>query len=338
MFRGEAARREQERGLPAEGPDGESVLHKFGARYAGRAGLSREESRVAGGAGREYGATVAKRRLSRRLAAMREAAGLRPGDVDDKLGWRRGKLARIERNEWILPNPSYVRDLLRVYQAPDAEQDEVTDLVGRAGVRPWWRKYAQPGDAARVFDNEFPGFENDAARISVYMPLVLPGLLQAPAYIDAMMASGSRPPEWRERARQARVRRQEILDRTDGTAPRLVAVITEASLRYHWGTLAERRAQVAHLAEVSRRPSVELRVLRFEDGPHPGMSSLVNLFGFADDQDPPIAYLETDTSVQEIDRPEDVQALTDTFAQIRQAALAPARTTAYLEELTGTLE
>ena len=55
-----------------------------------------------------------------------------------------------------------------------------------------------------------------------------------------------------ERALAARLRRQQILDRADGTAPRLVAVITEASLLYRWGS-AHRRAQVAHLAAASRR-------------------------------------------------------------------------------------
>ena len=287
---------------------------------------------------RAYGATVAKRRLSRRLAAMREDAGLKPNQVDDQLGWKRGKLARIERNDWILPNTSYVRDLLRIYDVPGSVQAEVMDLVERASARSWWRKYAQPGDPYRVFDNEFPGFEFDASKISVYMPLVIPGLLQTAAYIRAHMAAGSRPPEWQERAMEARLRRQEILDRTDGTAPWLVAVVTEASLLYRWGTQAERREQVVRLAEVSTRPSVELRVLRFEDGPHPGMSSLLNVFDFPDDQDPRVVFLETDTAVQEVTRPEDVQAHAETFGRIRSAALPSATTTAYLEKLSETLE
>ena len=289
-------------------------------------------------ANREYGATVAKRRLSRRLAAMREEAGLRPAEVDDRLGWKRGKLARIERNEWILPNTSYVRDLLRAYDAPEGAQAEVMDLVGRASARAWWRPYAQPGDPGRVFDSEFPGFEFDAARISVYMPLVIPGLLQTAPYIDAHMAAGSRPEQWRGRAREARLRRQQVLARTDGTAPRLVAVVTEASLLYRWGTQAERRAQVAHLAETGRRPSVELRLLRFEDGPHPGMSSLINIFDFPDDQDPRIVFLETDTAIQEVTRAEDVHANAETFGRIRSAALPPPATLAFLEKLTETLE
>lgn len=283
-----------------------------------------------------YGATVAKRRLSRRLAVMREEAHLKPNEVDDQLAWKRGKLARIERNDWIIPNASYIRDLMRVYETPDDVQAEIMDLVDRASVRAWWRKYAQPGDPIRVFDSEFPGFEYDAARISVYMPLVIPGLLQTQPYVDALMRSGSKPPEWRERARESRLQRQQILERTDATAPRLLVVITEASLLYRWGTQAERRAQIGHLVEMSRRPNVEIRLLRFEDGPHPGMSSLINIFDFPDD--PSIVYLETDSTIQEVVKPEDVQAYTVTFGRIRQAALASAAATSYLEKLAETLE
>jgi len=88
------------------------------------------------------------------------------------------------------------------------------------------------------------------------------------------------------------LRRQQILGRTDGTAPRLVAVITEASLLYQWGTRDDRRAQITHLAAMSRRPNVELRLLRFAGGHHPGMISQINLFDFPDDDDPSVVYLD----------------------------------------------
>jgi hypothetical protein len=269
---------------------------------------------------------------------MRERVGLAAAQVDDKLGWRRGKLARIERNEWILPNHSYIRDLLWTYQAAEDERMAILELAALAGTRVWWRQYAQPKDKDRVFDNEFPGFENDAAAIRVYTPLVIPGLLQTRAYTQALMRAGTRPAEWQERALAARLRRQEILGRTDGTAPRLTAVITEASLMYRWGTQAERRDQVAFLAAASRRPNVELRLLRFADGPHPGMSSLINVFDFPDDEDESIVYLETDTSIQEISRAGDVAAHAVTFGQIRQASLPPGAAAGHLQKLAETLE
>jgi transcriptional regulator with XRE-family HTH domain len=281
-----------------------------------------------------YGAIVAKRRLARRVAEMRVRAGMGLNEVSDKLGWSRGRLDRYERNEWRLPDPSHVRDLARIYGASDDERAELEDLGRLARERVWWRAYED------VFGkgNEFAGFENDAARISVYMPLVIPGLLQARAYITALLELGPRQPAWRERALAARLRRQQILDRTDGTAPRLVAVITEASLMYRWGTQAERRAQVARLAAMARRPGTEIRLLRFADGPHPGMISPVNIFDFPDEEDPPVVYLENDTSMQELTRPEDVHAYKETFARIRDAAIAPAATRTHLHTLSQTLE
>ena len=148
--------------------------------------------------------------------------------------------------------------------------------------------------------------------------------------------SGPWSPGWQARALAARLRRQQILDRSDGTAPRLVAVITEASLLYRWGSQEDRRAQVAHLAAMSRRPSVELRLLRFADGPHPGMISLINIFDFPDDEDPSVVYLENDTGIQEVTKASEVDAYRETFARIREAALAPAATRTYLDTLSQT--
>jgi transcriptional regulator with XRE-family HTH domain len=281
-----------------------------------------------------YGAIVAKWRLARRLAALRVRAGLRLNEATDKLGWSRGRLERYERNEWRLPDASHVRDLARIYGASDDERAELEDLGRQARQRVWWRSYED------VFTkgNEFAGFENDAARISVYMPLVLPGLLQTPAYARAQLATGPWSSQWQERALAARLRRQQILDRADGTAPRLVALITEASLMYRWGSQDDRRAQAAHLAAMSRRPSVELRLLRFANGPHPGMISPVNIFDFPDDEDPSAVYLENDIGIQEVTKASEVNAYRQTFTRIRDAALAPAATRTHLDTLSQTQE
>jgi transcriptional regulator with XRE-family HTH domain len=283
-----------------------------------------------------YGAIVAKRRLSRRLAILRARTGLSVNEASDKLGWSRGRLNRFEANQWRQPDPSHIRDLARIYGATDQEREELEDLVARSRVRLWWQEPEKEKD--KVFSNEFAGFENDAARISVYMPLVIPGLLQTRAYAQALLAVGPTSPQWRERALAARMRRQQILDRADGTAPRLAAVLTEASLMYRWGSQQDRRAQAAHLAAMSRRRSMEVRLLRFADGPHPGMISPFNIFDFPDDEDPAVVYLETDTGIQEVTKADEVEAYKQTFARIRDAALAPAATRAYLDTLSQTQE
>ncbi len=240
-------------------------------------------------AGDAYGAIVAKRQLASRLAAMRTRTGMSLNEVSDKLAWKRGRLDRYERNEWRLPDASHVRDLARIYKVSDSERAELEDLCRLANERVWWRSYED------VFGkgNEFAGFENDAARISVYMPLILPGLLQTREYMQAMLRVGPWPEKWRERAL---------------------------------------------LAAMSRRPGIELRMLRFAGGPHPGMSSVINIFDFPDDEDPSVVYLENDTAMQEVTKAEEVRAYKQTFAQVRDAALTPTATRTHLDHLTQPTE
>src|SRR6202012_521397 len=220
-----------------------------------------------------YGATVAKRRLSRRLAELRGSTGYTANHVCDILNWGRGKVGRFEANQWKRPEMSDIRDLIRIYEVEGAEREEIEDLAVRCRVRPWWREYGE------IFDNEFAGYENDATAIRVFMPLLL-GLLQTPAYMEASFKTGPRPPAYRRKAVQARLRRQEILDRTDGTAPHLSVGITEASLLYRWGMHGDRREQIEHLAQTSKRRNVELRIQRFDDGPPTGLFSMVNILDF----------------------------------------------------------
>ncbi len=279
----------------------------------------------------DYGATVAKRRLSQRLATFRKRSGHTANHVCDMLDWGRGKVGRFEANQWKRPEMSDIRDLLRIYGVEEADRDEIEELAMRARVRPWWRDYPE------IYDNEFPGFENDAGSISVFMPLTLPGLLQTTAYIEALMRTAARPPVWQRRALESRQRRQEILDRADGTAPRLVGVITEASLLYRWGTNEERREQIEHLAEMNRRPNVELRIQRFDDGPPQGTFSSINIFGLPAG-DPTLVYLETDYSIEEVSRTEEVNTYIRSFGRVRDAALEPTDTTFYLRQLAEQLE
>jgi hypothetical protein len=278
-----------------------------------------------------YGATVAKRRLARRLTELRRASGHTANHVCDLLDWGRGKVGRFEANHWKRPEMSDIRDLLRIYSVDDDERAELEALAMKARARPWWRDYTE------VFDNEFPGFENDAVRIRVCMPLVLPGLLQTRDYTEALTRVASIPPAVREKVIEARLRRQQILDRIDETAPKVSAVITEASLMYRWGTKADRRDQIDHLVEMSSRPNVDLRIQRFADGPHRGMWSMINIFDFEGDE-PSVVYLETDTAIQEVNNHDEVLIYVEGFSRSRDSALEPADTTQYLKYLAEQLE
>lgn len=278
---------------------------------------------------RAYGSTVAKRRLAAILTQLRVDHGWTANQVCDQLSWGRGKVGRFEANQWKRPEMSDVRDLLRLYQVDDGRAAALEELATLARVRAWWRDFGDVFGAG----NEFPGYEMDASRISVYMPLILPGLLQTQAYTDALMRIGTHSPAWRARASEARRRRQQILDRDDGTAPVLRAAITEASLMYKWGTADERREQIMRLVDLGQRPNIDLRLLRFADGLHPGGLTTVNIFDFPHGQDPSLAFLESEYALIEVGRPEEVAAYNGIFERTCDAALNPAATTEYLKHL-----
>ena len=278
-----------------------------------------------------YGSTVAKRRLARRLGELRDATGYTANHVCDILNWGRGKVGSFEANQWKRPEMSDIRDLIRIYEAPEDVSDDLVTLAVLARERPWWRDYGE------IFDNDFPGYENDASVIRTYMPSVIPGLLQTPAYTEAMLRTGPRPPAWRRKAVEARIKRQEILKRRDGTAPQLSAVITEASLMYRWGMHAERLEQLEHLIDVSRLEGIELRIQRFDDGPPTGVFSMLHIFDFPDDE-PSIVFVETDYVIEEVSKQETVEGYIQSFNRACDAALEPRDTTRYLETLAKRME
>jgi transcriptional regulator with XRE-family HTH domain len=278
-----------------------------------------------------YGSTVAKRRLSRRLLQLRVQSGYTANHVCDMLNWGRGKVGRFEANQWKRPEMSDIRDLLRIYDVDEGEREQLQELAIQARARPWWRDYSD------IFENEFPGFENDASRIRVFMPLVLPGLLQIQDYAEAFMRIGPRPPSWRRKVLDTRLRRQEILSRPGDTAPMLTAVITEASLRYQWGPRSDRRDQIEHLIDMGRRPNVDLRIQRFTDGPPPGLSSAINIFDFAEGE-PSLAFTETDFAVVEVNDPDQVSRYIQSFEKAVDGALEPSDTAIYLRQLADQLE
>jgi hypothetical protein len=278
-----------------------------------------------------YGATVAKRRLSRRLLQLRVQSGYTANHVCDMLNWGRGKVGRFEANQWKRPEMSDIRDLLRIYNVDEREREQLEELAIQARARPWWRDYSD------IFENEFAGFENDASRIRVFMPLVLPGLLQSQDYAEAFIRTGPRPPSWRRKALDTRLRRQEILSRPGDTAATLTAVITEASLRYQWGSRSERRDQIEHLIDMGRRPNIDLRIQRFADGPPPGLSSAINIFDFAEGE-PSIAFTETDFAVVEVNEPDQVGRYIQSFEKAVDGALEPSDTAIYLRQLADQLE
>lgn len=277
----------------------------------------------------EHGATISKYRLARHLAGLRERAEMTQGAAAKAAGWELRRLRSVEGNSWTRVPVEDVLTLVRLYDADGAERETIEHLAARCQARPWWDDY--PG----MFYTEYVGFENDADSIDGFSPLLLPAQLQTRRYAEALAQAEPRSPAWRRRAAEAVMRRQQILDRPEPPAFR--AVFTQAALKPRWGDRAARRDQILHLLEMNERDSVELRICTFDGGLVPSLCSTVSILGFPGD-DPPLVWTDTGLSVELVTGESAARSHIESFERISGAALDPAATTGFLQQLAAEAE
>lgn len=262
-----------------------------------------------------YSPTVRRRRLSLKLAELRQRAGLTATEAAKRLEWDPAKVARMERNQWKRPDLHDIRLLCDLYGATEDEREALLKLARESRQRGWWADYSD------VFGSAYPEFEAGASFVRTYQALLVPGLLQTPAYTAAVLRGGDVLDEAGvERRVQARQTRQEILDRED--PPTLVAVIDEAALLRMVGGPQVMREQIRHLIEMAARENITIQVLALDTGAHPAQTT--GGFVILDfPEDPSLVYLETCTDNLWLERQPEIQHYTLVFSKLQTLALSP---------------
>lgn len=270
-----------------------------------------------------------RRRLSAELRRLREQANLTLVEVGRRLDWSEGKLRWIEAAQWVRPNPRDVRDLLDIYGVTDERDREQLVRWAREGrQRDWWHPYR---DMLSERYTTYIGLESEASSLQTYEPLVIPGLLQTDEYARALIQAGPAEITDAEAERRVEVRaeRQKILTNVDSI--RLTAVIYEAALRLPVGDAEVMRAQIERLIELARLPRVNVQLLPFSVGPHPGTGGPFTILSFPEN-DPDAAYVETVAGELLIERDADVEKYRAVQRRLLGMALSPNDTIAMLAE------
>ncbi|MFF8399047.1 Scr1 family TA system antitoxin-like transcriptional regulator [Streptomyces sp. NPDC016172] len=173
--------------------------------------------------------------------------------------------------------------------------------------------------------------ETEATAIREYTSMLIPGLLQTPAYARAV--SRAYQPSAADEAIEAlvtgRMERARILG--DPTKPLLWTVIDEAALRRVTGGPEVMTGALRHLIGLIRRNRVIVQVLPFDAGAHPGMQGCVRVMDF--DNAPPLAYLEGVDTGQLEDDPATVARYRLYFEFLMASALSPEKSLALLEAM-----
>ncbi|GLX51426.1 helix-turn-helix domain-containing protein [Streptomyces sp. MB22_4] len=260
--------------------------------------------------------TVRRRRLGQELRKLREQKNMTAEEVAERLLVSQSKISRLENGRRSISQRD-VRDLCGVYEVEDQRVvDSLMEMARDSRQQGWWHTF---GD---IPYSVYIGLETDAESLRVYEPQIVTGLLQTPAYAEALVHGALPETSAAEIGKRVgvRMRRQERI--TDERNPlRLWVVLDEAALHRVVGSRLVMREQLEHLLALSELPHVTVQVLPFEVGAHPGLNGQYAILEFADAADSSVVYLEGVTSDLYLEKAQDVQKYAVMYEHLRAQSL-----------------
>ncbi|MFE0652324.1 helix-turn-helix domain-containing protein [Streptomyces sp. NPDC059534] len=272
--------------------------------------------------------TVRRRRLGQELRKLREAKNMTAEQVAERLLVSQSKISRLENGRRSISQRD-VRDLCGVYEVEDERMvDSLMQMAKDSRQQGWWHAF---GD---IPYSVYIGLETDAESLRMYESQIIPGLLQTPAYAEAVI-SGAMPestPADIEKRVTVRTRRQERI-RDEERPLRLWAVIDEGALHRIVGSRQLMVQQLEHLIEQSHLPHVTVQVIPFEMGAHPGISGQYSILEFPDTSDSSVVYIEGVTSDLYLEKAPDVGKYSVMYEHLRAQALNVDQTREFIAKM-----
>ena len=272
--------------------------------------------------------TVRRRRLALELRRLRESARLTCAEAAEKLKCSASKISRLETARASV-SPRDVDDISAIYGASPEERERLIQLARDSRKKGWWDGYK---DAVEPHFAAYLDLESAAVDIRTYEIGMIPGLLRTQEYARAAisigMLTGLRGDV--ERLVSLAAAREPAL--TAANAPRFWAVLDEAALRRQVGGPPVMREQLEYLLELIELPHVDLQVIPFGAGAHPGMGRSFVILSFANRADPDVVYLEDLTSALYLEDAAEVDCYSTSFDHLRAAALPPAASAALITD------
>nr|WP_308162988.1 helix-turn-helix transcriptional regulator [Nocardia alni] len=255
--------------------------------------------------------TLPRRQLGRHLRDYRTQSGQTIAQAARLMEWGASTLQRLEKGQADRIRTLDIQELCRIYGIPDDIAEGLKGLAQQAAVKSWWHAY---GDMIPENFDIYVGLEASARSLLSYQSELVPGLLQTADYARALNRLGypEDTVEEVERRVQLRLQRQALITRRKDPA-NLVVVLDESVLRRVVGSARVMAAQLRHLADLSTRHNVTLRVFPFAAGVPLGLSPgpFVLLEFGADGKgqpvEPPVVYVEGFTGDLYLERKADVR-------------------------------
>jgi transcriptional regulator with XRE-family HTH domain len=272
------------------------------------------------------GPTARRMILGSQLRRLREEAGVTRQQAGYNIRGSESKISRLELGRVGFKERD-VTDLLTMYGVEDSnERQTFLDMVKQSNEPGWWRRF---GDTMPNWFTDLVGLEEAAARIQIWEPLYVSGLLQIEPYARAIFSHG-RPEMADERVDQLvalRMRRQKMFSRPD--APRVWMVLDESVLYRPIGGVKVLKRQIEYLLEMSALPHVSVQILPFTSS---GLSAehAFSLLRFGEPELPNIAYVEYLTGAHYIEKREEIEKYSRSLDMLAVDSETPDRSRALL--------
>lgn len=283
--------------------------------------------------------SIRARYLGERMRGLREERGLTLKYIAAYLGVEFSTLARYERAEWPF-RADHVTALLDVYGVFAERQREELITLARNAWRVCVWEVSGVKDTGTAGINEQPivdgwWIQSKAEELCVYAPTLLPPLLQARDYAEALIRF--RDPHMPMMKVEAKVRelvdRQQVLD--ERPPIRLTVILEEAALSRRIAGNAVTLAQWEQLTRMVERPHVTVLVLPTNNGLHSGLDGGFTLCRMHPPY-PPVVLLDqlTGRAVIEADAAEQYSVV---FDKLKEISLNPVQSMELIDEAIDNL-
>ncbi|MEU9924819.1 helix-turn-helix transcriptional regulator [Streptomyces griseoluteus] len=254
------------------------------------------------------------------LRLFRERAGLTQQGLADAIGYSVEQVASVEQGRRPA-KVSFTEASERVLEAGGALR-VLQDDVDRAKLP--------------LFFQDFALLESEAVSRFSYDPLLIPGLLQAQQYAEALLEAHFPPldEETIEQRVAARLSRQALL--THKTPPIVfVFVVEEAAVRRMVRSVDVMRGQLEHLLQCTAMRNVELQIMPTARGAHSGLNGGMVLLESADRKQ--YVYVETQDIVSVRSDRHEVSEFWMRYGMLRTQALSTEESSRLIERMAGEL-
>ncbi|MGY1948107.1 helix-turn-helix domain-containing protein [Nocardia asiatica] len=273
----------------------------------------------------ESGSTLPRRQLGRYLREARESIGLTLVEAAQLMQWGKSTLQRLEKGQTEKIRTHDIVLLGEIYQLKPEETADLVALAEQTAVKNWWHDY---GSLISPNFDVYMGLESSAREMMLFQSSAIPGILQTADYartLDRLFFPNDTGEELDRRV-ELRLRRQGAITRRTNPA-KLTAILHESALRTVVGSPKVMEAQNRHLADLSTRPNIDIRVLPFRAGLPVGWSTgpfVILSFALNSKSvpvEPTLVYAEAFTGAMYFENAVDVDRYRDAYRILLRAAL-----------------